>query len=179
MATRRDRGRGRDRERDRVRDRSRERDRERHRERDREREHHSRDRGGEKRDSDRGRSDYDRDRRRLRGKTVVLDQHKKHLDKLMSEPVSLYCVCVLLLCFSELKVRCTGLCTVVSAHAQDKPVNIPEPAKDKKPPEPPEFVRFYMGELSSMLLSRTATRAGLTVHCMPICCAGQTFCEST
>ena len=33
---------------------------------------------------------------------------------------------------------------------QDKLIDIPDKPKDWKPPEPPEFVRFYMGESNSM-----------------------------
>ena len=29
---------------------------------------------------------------------------------------------------------------------QEKPVAIPESSREKKPREPPEFVRFYMGQ---------------------------------
>ena len=146
-----DRDRGRDNDRDRGRDRERGRERDRERAHDRDRERH----GGSSRDRERGRErererdrdrngdrGSDRDRRGSRsGRSSFKDDQKKHLDKLMAQPVGYIRDRIhARFCYPTAKPCCNLW------HLQEKPISIPERPSDKKPPEPPEFVRFYMGE---------------------------------
>lgn len=115
----------------RDRDRDREKEREKGRLRDTEDKHREKDDG-----SQRGRwkeKERSGEERKRASKNPTRDHHRRHLEKLMEHPVRL--------CLSAL-----SLYEVARIYIQEKPVDIPESTKDKKPKDPPDFVRFYMGQ---------------------------------